>query len=67
MLPYIERERIAGTPLAAITRHMLGLMNGQPGARAWRRHLTENAHRPGAGPDVVRQAAALVRPPRAAA
>lgn len=67
MLPYIERERAAGTPLAAITRHMLGLMNGQPGARAWRRHLAENAHRPVAGPDVVRQAAALVRPLREAA
>ncbi len=67
MLPYIERELHAGTPLAAITRHMLGLMCGQPGARAWRRHLAENAHRPGAGADVVREAASLVRPFRDAA
>ncbi len=67
MLPYIERERAAGTPLAAITRHMLGLMNGQPGARAWRRHLAENAHKKGAGSDVVLAAAARVRPLREAA
>ena len=40
----------AGTPLNAITRHILGLFNGQRGARAWRRHLSEAAHRPGAGP-----------------
>lgn len=67
MLPYIEGEMAAGTPLAAITRHMLGLMNGRPGARAWRRHLAENAHRPGAGVELVRDAAYLVRPLSAAA
>ena len=53
LLPYIEREVAAGTPLRAITRHILGLFNGLPGARAWRRHLSEAAHRPGAGPQVV--------------
>ncbi|MGH6903176.1 MAG: tRNA-dihydrouridine synthase, partial [Geminicoccaceae bacterium] len=53
LLPYIERELAAGTPLHAITRHILGLFNGLPGARAWRRHLSEAAHRPGAGPEVV--------------
>jgi tRNA-dihydrouridine synthase A len=53
LLPYLERERAVGTPLHAITRHILGLFNGLPGARAWRRHLSEAAHRPGAGPEVV--------------
>jgi tRNA-dihydrouridine synthase A len=42
-----------------MTRHMLGLFNGLPGARAWRRCLAEEAHKPGAGPEVI--AAALER------
>ena len=56
MLPYIERELRAGTPLAGITRHMLGLFHGVPGARAWRRHLSENAHQAGATVVVLRDA-----------
>ena len=40
---YVEREIAAGTPLIAMTRHILGLFNGLPGARAWRRYLSENA------------------------
>jgi tRNA-dihydrouridine synthase A len=56
MLPYIERELAAGAFLKHITRHMLGLYAGQPGARAWRRYLSENAHRQDAGIEVVRQA-----------
>lgn len=57
MLPYVERELAAGTGLKAIARHLLGLFAGQPGARAWRRHLSENAHRPGAGVEVLQAAA----------
>ena len=53
MLPYIERELAGGERLGRITRHMLGLFAGQPGARAWRRHLSENAFREGAGPEVL--------------
>jgi tRNA-dihydrouridine synthase A len=53
LVPYIERELAAGTPLHAITRHILGLFNGLPGARAWRRHLSEAARRQGAGTEVV--------------
>ncbi|WP_224372196.1 tRNA dihydrouridine(20/20a) synthase DusA [Hyalangium versicolor] len=64
MYPYIEERRRDGAPLNAITRHMLGLFQGLPGARAWRRYLSENVHRPGAGPEVVSAALALV--PRAA-
>jgi tRNA-dihydrouridine synthase A len=56
-LPYVERNLSAGVPLNAMTRHILGLFQGRPGARAWRRHLSENAHRPGAGVEVLRAAA----------
>jgi tRNA-dihydrouridine synthase A len=61
MLPYIERRMGQGAPLGAMTRHMLGLFQGLPGARAWRRHLSENAHKSGAGPEVVLSALAKVR------
>jgi tRNA-dihydrouridine synthase A len=60
MLPYIERQVVAGVPLPRITTHMLGLFNGMPGARAWRRRLSEEARRAGAGPETVRAAADLV-------
>ena len=53
MLPYVERELAAGERLSRITRHMLGLFAGQPGARAWRRTISENAHKPDAGPEVL--------------
>jgi len=53
MLPYIEKELARGERLGRITRHMLGLFAGQPGARAWRRHISENAFREGAGPEVL--------------
>jgi tRNA-dihydrouridine synthase A len=64
MLPYVEYELAAGTFLKHITRHMLGLYAGQPGARAWRRYLSENAHRFDAGIDVLEQA--MEKLPRAA-
>ncbi|MBT8077570.1 MAG: tRNA dihydrouridine(20/20a) synthase DusA [Gammaproteobacteria bacterium] len=60
MLPYIERALATGVPLKNITRHMLGLFAGQPGARAWRRSLSEFAHRPGAGLDVVTRALGML-------
>ncbi len=63
MLPYIEDELAAGTRLSHITRHMLGLFHGRPGARAWRRILTVGAVRPGAGMEVVRDALAAVTIP----
>ncbi|WP_227269289.1 tRNA dihydrouridine(20/20a) synthase DusA [Roseobacter weihaiensis] len=62
MLPYIEAHVSAGGKLAQVTRHMLGLFTGRPGARAWRRLLSEGAHRPGAGPDLVEQALAQIVP-----
>ncbi len=56
MYPYIERELSAGTALKSISRHMLGLFHGQPGARHWRRHLSEFAVRNNAGIEVIEQA-----------
>ncbi|CAI1815558.1 tRNA dihydrouridine(20/20a) synthase DusA [Serratia liquefaciens] len=64
LYPYIERELSKGTYLGHITRHILGLFQGVPGARQWRRHLSENAHKPGADARVVEQALDLVRLPR---
>jgi tRNA-dihydrouridine synthase A len=51
--PYIAARHLEGTRLHAMTRHMLGLFAGQPGARQWRRILSEQAVRPGAGLDVL--------------
>jgi tRNA-dihydrouridine synthase A len=56
LMPYVERELARGTRLHAITRHVLGLFNGTPGARAFRRHLATHATRPGAGVDVIAEA-----------
>ena len=51
--PYIARELAKGTHLAAMTRHMLGLFHGAPGARAWRRILTVEGVKAGAGLAVI--------------
>lgn len=56
---YVDRELSSGTRLAHITRHLLGLYNGQPGARQFRRYLSEHAHRADAGLDVLQAAFAL--------
>ena len=56
LLPYIERELASGTRLHSITRHMLGLFTGRPGARGWRRILSEGATKPGAGVPLVLEA-----------
>lgn len=60
MRRYIAAELAKGIRLAAITRHMLGLFAGQPGARQWRRILSEQAHRPGAGLEVLDAACTAV-------
>ena len=56
MLPYIEEQLRGGEPLQRLTRHMLGLFSGRPGAKAWRRTISEGAHLPGAGPDLLLRA-----------
>ena len=63
LLPYVEAELAAGTRLQQISRHLLGLFQGQPGARAWRRYLSEHAHCDGAGVEVLEQALARVPDP----
>ncbi|MEM9045504.1 MAG: tRNA dihydrouridine(20/20a) synthase DusA [Pseudomonadota bacterium] len=67
MYPYIESQLMLGTRLHQITRHMLGAFNGRPGARRWRRLLSEEAHRDAAGIDVIERALAEVSAPRQAA
>jgi tRNA-dihydrouridine synthase A len=58
LFPYIEYELVRGTRLHAMTRHLLGLFRGMPGARAFRRHLAIEAVKPHAGIDVLRDALA---------
>ena len=60
MLPYIEQRLSEGVPFNAITRHMLGLFHGRPGAKAWRRCLSEHAHRADADIGVLVEAARRV-------
>lgn len=59
-LEHVERELAMGTPLPHMTRHMLGLASGLPGARTFRRILGEEARQPGAGPEMVLRALAAV-------
>ena len=60
MRPYIARHLAEGGKLAQVTRHMLGLFAGRPGARGWRRVLSEGAHQEGAGLEVLDAALARV-------
>ena len=53
MLPYVDQVVGEGVSLNSVTRHMLGLFAGQPGARMWRRFISEHAHREGAGSEVL--------------
>jgi tRNA-dihydrouridine synthase A len=59
-LPYVRAELAKGTHLAAMTRHMLGLFHGQPGARSWRRILTIEGAKAGAGIDVIERGLAAL-------
>jgi tRNA-dihydrouridine synthase A len=56
MLPYAAQQLTLGVPINHITRHMLGLYQGVPGARQFRRHISERAHLPGAGIEVLEDA-----------
>jgi tRNA-dihydrouridine synthase A len=59
-MPYIERELARGTRLHSMTRHILGLFQGVPGARAFRRHIATEAVKPGADVAVLREALSRV-------
>lgn len=61
---YTERQLAAGAQLGWIARHILCLYQGLPGARAFRRHISENAFKPGAGVEVLHTAAAFIRDTR---
>ncbi|BFM39475.1 putative dihydrouridine synthase TIM-barrel protein nifR3 [Synechocystis sp. LKSZ1] len=58
MLPYVEEWTQKGWKLHSISRHLLNLFVGQAGTKAWKRHISENAHRPEAGPQTLREALA---------
>jgi tRNA-dihydrouridine synthase A len=58
----MAQQLARGTPLAAMSRHMLGLFQGRPGARSWRRIMTVDAVRPGAGLEVLDRALAALSP-----
>jgi tRNA-dihydrouridine synthase A len=60
LISYIERELARGTRLHAVTRHVLGLFRGVPGARAFRRHLATEALKPAAGAATFREALGLI-------
>jgi tRNA-dihydrouridine synthase A len=60
MLPYIDEWLAKGWKLNAISRHLLELFAGQPGTKAWKRHISENAHLSGATSQVLREALAKI-------
>ncbi len=55
-IPYIEKQLADKVKLTMITRHILGLFQGQAGARNWRRYISENAHKPGADTKILKEA-----------
>ena len=65
MAGYAQRQLAQGDRLSAITRHMLGLYAGEPGARDYRRLLSEGARAAGAGPELLRRAASISSRPKA--
>jgi tRNA-dihydrouridine synthase A len=66
-MEYVSHNLARGVPLNSMTKHLLGLFNGRPGARAFRRYLSENATRPGANIETLRMALAQLMPEKEAA
>ena len=60
-LEYIQTQLDKGVFLKHMSRHLLGLFSGQAGAKAWRRHISENAHKEGAGIEVIQQAVSYLK------
>lgn len=58
---YIQKQMSEGVYLKSMSRHLLGLFTGEAGAKAWRRHISENAHKEGAGIEVIEKAAAFIK------
>ncbi len=65
LIPYIERHLAAGGRLNAVTRHVLGLYHGEPGARIFRRHLSGPDLRDATGLEALERALAAVSRPGA--
>ena len=59
-IEYMQKQMDEGVYLKHMSRHLLGLFIGQPGAKAWRRHISENAHKEGAGIEVIQQAVSYI-------
>lgn len=55
-IDYVDRQLISGYRLNQLARHVVGLYHGQPRSRLWRRYISENAHKPGSGAEVLRSA-----------
>ena len=66
VLPFIQSELDRGVYLSHISRHLMGLFHGQPGGRQFRRYISENAHKPGSGIEVIERAMAKVPEPATA-
>ena len=63
MTRYLEAQAAAGVPVKHVSRHVLGLFQGLPGAKRWRRHISENAHLDSAGTRLLEDALASMQPP----
>ncbi len=59
-IEYMQKQMNEGVYLKHMSRHLLGLFTGQAGAKAWRRHISENAHKEGAGIEVIQQAVGFI-------
>lgn len=60
-MEYMQQQMSEGVYLKSMSRHLLGLFTGEKGAKAWRRHISENAHKEGAGIEVIKKAAAFIK------
>ncbi len=60
LMPFVQREFAKGAPINRTTRHILGLFQGQPGAKAWRRHISEHSHHQYAVPELIVEAAQMI-------
>lgn len=58
---YMQQQMSEGVFLKSMSRHLLGLFTGEAGAKAWRRYISENAHRAGAGIEVIEKAASFIK------
>lgn len=60
-MEYMQNQMSEGVYLKSMSRHILGLFTGEKGAKAWRRHISENAHKEGAGIEVIEKAASFIQ------